>query len=172
MRACYRHEDATCIHLLLLKSCRYHSCIIVAPTDTAGRCGVRHLCPPSSPPVPASRFFRTTDKSHLISANKGPSPYRLHQPQPYWAVHLAPRHRHQRPGLASPPPWPGRALVRGRHPPWLEIVRPVLALLAENALKACPHDASAVFSTRASASSRLRRAARQYRRALEGESRF
>ena len=49
-----------------------------------------------------------------------------------------------------------------------QICRPVLALLAENALKPCPHDASAVFATRASARSRLRRAARQYRRACEG----
>ena len=43
----------------------------------------------------------------------------------------------------------------------------MLALLAENAQKACPHDASAVFATRASARNRLPRAARQYRRACE-----
>lgn len=121
------------------------------------------LCPPS----PEILSYHRQITSHLrkqgtlsITDSISLSPTGLYTP--------APRHRHQRPGFASPPPWAGRALVRGRHPPWLKTNRPVLALLAENALKPCPHDASAVSATRASARSRLRRAARQYRRACEG----
>lgn len=65
-----RHEDI----VLLLSCCRSHvgqhtSVDATIDTDTAGRCGVRQLSA-----LPAPRFFRTTDKSHLISANKGPSP--------------------------------------------------------------------------------------------------
>ena len=167
-----RHEDNI---VSLLSRCRSHvgsSCRVslLCTTDTAGRCGVRQLCPPSKPPARASLEILSYHRqitSHLrkqgtlsITDSISLSPTGLYTP--------APRHRHPRPGFASPPPWTRRALVRGRHPPWLKTNRPVLALPAENALKACPHDASAVFSTRASACSRLRRAARQYRRACEG----
>lgn len=124
---------------------------------------------PTRPCQPRDSFVPPTNH---ISSPQTRDP--LHQsPTPSASALLGCTHQRQgivinAPGFASPPPWTRRALVRGRHPPWLKTNRPVLALPAENALKACPHDASAVFSTRASACSRLRRAARQYRRACEG----
>ena len=75
------------------------------------------LCPPS----PEILSYHRQITSHLrkqgtlsITDSISLSPTGLYTP--------APRHRHPRPGFASPPPWPGRALVRGRHPPWLRSV--------------------------------------------------
>lgn len=98
-----------------------------------GGCQVRH--PPThrtpDPAVPA--FVPATN--HILSVSAKPS-RPLYLPQPYWAVHRAKVSSSTRSGFGAPSPWPGQAFVRGKHPPWPKSIRPVLALLAENALEA------------------------------------
>ena len=111
---------------------------------------------PSNPPVPASRFLRTTSKScHLRKQGTADSiNNRLHQPQPYWAVPPSTHHAKAsssttRLRIAASMAWAWSAanILLGSQ----EQYRPVLALLAENALRARSHDPSAVFPTRARA---------------------
>ena len=84
-----------------------HSCVGArgaTDTGTAGRRGVRQ---PSA--LPASRFFRVADRSHLISAKGTLSiNHRLHQPQPYWAVHTSAKASSSTPRLriAASMAWP------------------------------------------------------------------
>lgn len=89
-----RHEDNI---VSLLSRCRSHvgsSCRVslLCTTDTAGRCGVRQLCPPSKPPARASLEILSYHRqitSHLRKQGTLSINHRLHRPQPYWAVHTS-----------------------------------------------------------------------------------
>lgn len=89
-----RHEDNL---VSLLSRCRRlvgSSCSVslLCTTDTAGRCGVRQLRPPSKPPARASLEILSYHRqitSHLRKQGTLSINHRLHRPQPYWAVHTS-----------------------------------------------------------------------------------
>lgn len=89
-----RHEDNI---VSLLSRCRRlvgSSCSVslLCTTDTAGRCGMRQLCPPSKPPARASLEILSYHRqitSHLRKQGTLSINHRLHRPQPYWAVHTS-----------------------------------------------------------------------------------
>lgn len=97
-----------------------------------GGCQVRHA-PIHRTPDPAVPAFVPATNHILSSPQNQAGPSISLSPT---GLYIAPRYRHQRSGFGAPSPWPGQAIVRGKHPPWPRSTRPVLVLLAENALEA------------------------------------